>query len=476
MRTWPARTSAASVPTPLCRPLFALCLLGASAWAAPVELARFPLLRDAQPPASAGADVAAFTFDADLFAGLDDRMTNLRLFDDTGREQPFLIRPLVALKTVSTERDFSVPSPATSFRQLPDNRIEFTVARDPRQPPASGLRLESGIRNFEKVVTVSGSSDGQHWTVLAAGAPIYDYSRFVDVRQDTVHFPASSATQFRLELSNVTENKDSPLVEIIRQTRGARESNEVEATSFRKEPFRIERIVFIERVTETARRGEPETGEFTVSGWTVTSDPKQQQTLVEFSTRRQPLIALALRTDDLNFNRRATVEACDTDPLQWRSVAGGSIGRIHAGLIRQDGLAIRFPSECRARRYRVSIANEDNPPLSITGLDATENRYEALFFPKAGQRYRVAYGGDDIPAPRYDIGAVLAACPAETAGRWTLGPEATNAVFNPRLRGPATGGKVVLTAAIAAMVLVLAVLIASLARKVGAEPPVEPGA
>lgn len=449
---------------------------------AAVEPTGFPFIKDVTPPGVQTGEVAAFTLDTEVFDKLNDNTSNLRLFDDAGREQPSLIRPRVPVQTITYERSFASPVPADSFRQLPDNRIEIVVTRDSRQPPPCGLRLESGISNFEKLVTVSASNDGQNWSTLVSDVPIYDYSRFVNIRKDTIRFQPANFTKFRLEISNIIEKKDSPLVEIIRQTRGAGNAyNEVEATSFRKEPFRIERLVFVERVTETNRQGTPETVEILLSGWTVTNDVKKRETVIEFATRRQPLTALTVSTDDLNFSRGVYVEGTDApDRKTWRFIGSGRISRIRAGVIRQDNLVVRFGDgesrsrfhgESRCRFYRLVIANQDNPPLKVTHLAATERRYETLFFPKAGIKYRIAYGGAEVSnSASYDIGTVLAACPVESAAQWSLGPELKNPLFKSLGPKAIANGKTVLIVSIVAMVLVLAFLIAGLVRKVGLEP------
>jgi hypothetical protein len=230
-------------------------------------------------------------------------------------------------------------------------------------------------------------------------------------------------------------------------------------------------MLFMERVRETARIGEPETSELVVVGWTATNVLSARQTVIEFTTRRQPLTELTIGTGDLNFSRSATVEGADSaDPRTWRRIGASRITRIHAGAINQDNLTIPFGGESRCRSYRITIDNQDNPPLTITRLTAKERHYEALFFPKAGLKYRVVYGGEDNPPASYDIGDVLAACPAESASQWSIGPETRNPLFKTTGRRIASNGKLILTISIAAMAVILALLIARLVRKVGIEP------
>ncbi|MEI7881284.1 MAG: DUF3999 family protein [bacterium] len=423
----------------------------------------FKLFKSLQPPAGLFAEIGSFTLDAELFDGLDVPPANLRLFDGAGQETPFLIRLKVPLRTIETLHPFA-PARIESFRTLDNNRIEMLVERDPKHPQPAALQFESSVRNFEKLVTVSGSMDRQLWTVLATNEPIYDYSRFVDVRRDRIPLTIGNYRWYRIEVSNITENKDSPLVEIIRQTRGSQIANETEATSFRREPFRMDRITFLERHT-SVESGDPETREREISNWVVNQDQPKQQTILTFSTPREPLAAMVLITEEANFSRAVTLEGRATEQEAWQTLASGRITRIRAGMVQQDSMTLTLPREYRGRYFRLTLQNQDNPPLIFAGLRARYNTYEGLFFPKAGASYRVYFGGTEIPAPRYDVATVLSGIPAGSGAPWTAGAAQPNPEFK-KQRAPLMSGKTMLTAALILMIAILGPIIIKLARKI----------
>ncbi|MEI6564714.1 MAG: DUF3999 family protein [bacterium] len=424
----------------------------------------FPHIKPLLPPAGPSTEIGAFVLDSELFDALDAPLANFRLFDAARQEAPFLVRLKTPLRSVESLRPFAAPAQVESFRTVESNRIEMLVARAPQQPQPAALQFESGVRNFEKLVTVSGSHDRQAWTVLAANEPIYDYSRFVDVRRDRIPLDGGDFPWYRIEVSNITENKDSPLVEIIRQTRGSRESNEIEATSFRREPFRMDRIIFLERQTSVVT-GAPETRESDIPNWTVAQDPKQQQTTITFSITCEPLVAVILKTGDANFSRAVTLEGRATGDAAWQTLTQSRITRIRAGLIQQNTLEVALPTEYRGRQFRLTVYNQDNPPLTFTGLRARCNVYEALFFPKPGAAYQVYFGGTDIPSPRYDVAAVLAGIPAGSGAPWRISPTQPNPDFKKQRAAPMSG-KTLLMAALILMVAILIPIIAKLARKI----------
>jgi hypothetical protein len=94
--------------------------------------------------------------------------------------------------------------------------------------------------------------------------------------------------------------------------------------------------------------------------------------------------------------------------------------------------------------------------LTVTAIRLRENLYEGLFFPKAERSYRVFFGGRDLRAPAYDVGAILQTIPAEAADAWSLGAASANPVFKTGNRSPWFNSKKLFSIAIVAMIIVLA--------------------
>lgn len=441
----------------------ALGLLG-SASAAP-DAGPSTLHRAVDPPAVRRGEVGRFLLDGGVWGLADERLANLRLFDDAGVETPFLVRRSVPVRLVTRHVLFPQPAPVTAFRELPDNRVEFTIARSPTAPQAVEIRIESGVRNFEKLVTVHGSADGDSWTPLVRDHPIYDYSRYIDVRTDRVPVPAGPYIRYRVEMSNIAERKDSPLVQIVRQTRGG--DVETETTSFLREPFRIDRVLLVEQREETVNDAAAmETATFEAGRLDRATDARKRQTVVTFEAGGRPVTELVVLTEDVNFSRAVSVEGCRVDsPDTWQTLARGRISRIRAGRVRADSLSIALP-ETRCTRLRLTIDNEDNPPVAVGGVRLTETRYEALFFPKAGRRYTFACGGRGLEVPRYDTAAVLAPVPSGSADLWTLSEAKASGPSAPARPWFALSSRRVLMGVLIVMVTVLAVIVARLARHV----------
>jgi hypothetical protein len=441
-----------------------LLLLGASAHAATAP-GLFPLEKTITLQADHRAEVGQWVMDADLFSALDNPYGNLRLYDTNGKETPFLIRNKADTRSVVSYAPVSVSSSVESLRQLPDNHIELVVTRTASDPMVAGIQFQSNIRNFEKLVTVSGSNDRSTWVPLVETAPIYDYSRFIDLRRDKINFAPSSYTAYRIEISNMTEKQDSPLVSLIRQTRGTDTPTEKEATSFRREPFRIDQIRFLER-REHITSDATETAEADVTDLKVAHDAKARTTLVTFSTRRQPVTAITLLTDDSNFSRSATVEGeSDVIPHGWATLSAGTLSRIRIGGTRQEQLMLKLTAT-RYKQYRITIRDMDNPPLEITGIKILHNQVEGLFFPKSSTPYRLCYGGQDRPYPSYDVASVLSRVVPDAVQNWKLSEERINPDYSTKCGFRLCSGKTAMTAAMIIMAAILIFFIARLAKKI----------
>lgn len=445
-------------------PLLALFLLSAAA-AFAFDPARFPAYKELSPPAVRAGEVGAVTLDHDLYRRSDDALSGLRLVQREAREIPYGIRRTAATRSVAREMPFPADEVA-AVRELPDNRLEIVVRRADDRPVPAGLRLHTALRNFEKRVTVSGGPDRAQWTVLVADAPLYDYARYMDVRHDKVLFPPRAFPWYKIEIAGAVTDRDSPLVEIVRQTGGAAGDLETVKTSFRKEPFHVERVEFVE-ISTRPEAGATETRTVLVADLDTTQDADGRRSLIVLTTARQPLIALTVRTDEANFSRAVTLEARDdAASKEWRTLVAGRISRVRAGPVSQDRLTLDLPHECRYRQYRLIVHHQDNPPLAVTGLEARENVYEALFFPKAGGPTRLYYGAIGGDAPQYDVDAVLQDVPPGAAEIWTAGGEQPNPAFQGTRRR--WGGRAFFYGSMAMMIAVLVVLLRRTARGVAA--------
>jgi hypothetical protein len=311
---------------------------------------------------------------------------------------------------------------------------------------------------------VSGCDDGTNWTATGEGAVIFDYSRYMDVRSCRAGLAGSWRRFYRIEIGNITETQRSPWLEISKEIRAGAEAGQNERSVVWSRSLRIEQIRLyarVERKVVERERRQP----YAVAVSAVSEDKAKKRTVVILKASRQPLCLLALQTSDPVFSRAVKVEGTDDAEGRqgWLDVGGATITRLRAGGVQQENAGIGLPCPSRYLWYRLTIANLDSPPLQVSGVTATGQVCEAVFFPGAMKRGVLLYGGTGIPAPVYDLQRMAGSLLTAESDRWSLGPETAN----PGGRGGrrTLSGKTLLVGAVVAMVFVLGWVIAGAARR-----------
>lgn len=444
--------------------LILLAALATSATAAVPD--DFPHLKALTAPPGASRSFGALEADEELLAATDDAMANLRLFDTGNAEVPFLVRTRQVNRSVVTEVEVSMRT--VSLETLPDNSIRVLLEQsDTGSHSPSMLVLESPLRDFEKQVQIESSEDGNTWTPLGAPRPIFDYSRFMDVRNTRIDFTPNPSRRIRVLISNITENAQSPLVEIARTTQEGRSFSETERSSFRRTDFRVDRLRFYEKKT-TGVRAEPVLRDYTTSGFAVTNDAKAKTTIVTFQSPRAPLTSITLTVGDRNFSRPCAVEVLSEGPGQpeWRLLTRTPLTRVDAGEFQVDLLKLSLSGVQRHASYRLTLQNQDNPPLNITGVRTEGVTLELVFLANRAQPYRLFYGGRGTPAPQYDIGAVLQRAETAAMDAFKAEKQVDNPSYNARRARSTINGKTLLIGAVILMVGALAWAIAKASKKI----------
>lgn len=431
-----------------------------------MDLQQFPYAKVLTPSDSPGKTIGSFVLDEELFDHTSDGFPNLRVVDEEGNETPYTVQTVRHRKQVVTEH--RVSSSPMDFELLPDNAFRITVTRESGRAghPVSFLELISRQQNFEKTVTVSGSDNGRNWTVLADDVPIYDYSRYLDLRNSRVSIDPSSHRMLRIDVAYITENQLSPLVQIARETRDGQLISRIEKTSLRREDFRIEEIRLIE-LRKTWSDAEAKLRDYTVTGMEVREDHERKSTVVEFATSNAPLRSLRLHIATPCFFRHAVVETQASGPgaPRWIHLTSATLRRVPGGS-NSGEQSIGLPRTCRYRRYRITVRNEDSPPLDITSATAQGEVQQALFLCQPGQAYHAIYGAGGLRRPRYDISHVVKAAGRPDTDTYQLGPEKDNPSFEGARRQGLVSGRTLLVVAVIAMVAVLVWFIARAARQV----------
>lgn len=429
------------------------------------EPARFRFVKEISRDKSTEEEIVSFTLDPDIYDITQNGLGDIRIFDNAGQETPYLLEQVVESRREGVRRTENIQ--VVSLEEKADT-IEVRLQLREKAHPIRGLSINTSLRDFVRKVQVFGSADGQEWTSLVKDGSIYDYSRYIDVRQLEIPLPDNTFQTFKLVIDNVTDEKEFPNKELARTFRGEDETKRVERTTVERRPLRIDRITGWYDVAQE-RSAVPKLTNYPVAAPAVTQNATKKQTIVTIATRREPLTSFTLQTEDRNFLRRSTVEVQtprqsqefgeSRNTLEWTTVGSGIIFNIQFRTVSRQELKVPF-SEQRQPTYRIVIENQDNPPIAISGVTAEGMQNRVLFLAKPGANYRVVYGSSQAAPPQYDSVSVLSAVRENSP--------VINATLGPQLKNSSYGGEPVggvgamlnnwyfLGAAIGLMVVVLA--------------------
>lgn len=408
--------------------------------------------------------VTLVPLDSAVYAATRDGLPDVRIFDDLGREVPFAVRVHTRGRSVAVRE--AVPSRVVSLKVVEGEALEVVTRLDDDAPEPDGGTVETPLADFERRVRVLGSRDGESWEPLAEGR-IFDYSRFMDVRDPDVAFPARGHRLFKWVFEHESDEQRSPFYELARaRIEGDRESRTETETILRR-PFRIDRIA-LHRTVRRTEGEEPTTTRTALDVRDVQVDRREGVTRIVIAAGRLPLNGLSLITTSRNFHRPARVQR--PDGPDWVDVGRGSLSLYQVGDVRREGLALSFP-ETRADRLRIVIDDGDNPPLAIAGVEGDAVDHRLAFVAASGRSYRLEYGSDALASPRYDADAVLTAlgpdAPRDLAG---LGFPVANPDYRPSPRRTAVASPAWLFLALVLMTIVLAWAILQAVRRADKRP------
>ena len=373
------------------------------------DVPRFQFTKTVEMNTAAGEEIIAVPLDSDVYAGTRDGYPDLRIVDDRGTVVPYLLEA-VGKKRIRKVRE-TCASKLVSLHVDEGKGLEIVVALDAQAPSALGLSIQTPLADYEHRVRVFGSQSGKDWTPVATDGVIFDYSRFMDIRNRDIALPENQYRQFKVVIDQELDDRESPLHELLRareEGKDGKKETRVEITAKSRTPFRIDRVEMW-RTVESDGGTEAESFRYATSGYRVEHDFKEKLSRVEIESRREPLKSLSIATSSRNFSRKARVlvpveRGARTD---WVEVGRSTIVNIQFRAFHRAELKVDF-GEQRQQHFRLEIENADNPPLEITGAQAAGAGYQVVFLRSVGRTYRLEYGSETAQAPSYDTAAVLA--------------------------------------------------------------------
>jgi hypothetical protein len=323
-----------------------------------------------------------------LMGGLSD----VRLFDQSGREVPYLLVPPPPSQPIWTQGSVlplaiidRTDGPKTSGFEgdlgavIPIDRFEVTGIPAP----------------FLKRAVVEGSGDREHWTMLVAEGTLFDLPR-EQLRKLEFEFRAGEYRYVRVTWDD-TNSGHVPL-----PTRVAA----------RRVPNQAPQITLLTTQLVVERRP---------------SEPRRSRFRVQLPGAHLPIAQLQLDVDNAYLMRQATVFEARFDGRQLQPVPIGSalLKRVTKDSLRADELSIPINAP-QTGELELVVDDADNPPLVLKSLTAVFAELPTIYFESDSSPLIARYGDASVSAPRYDLEAARPTIVVDAVASATWGTPTAN--------------------------------------------------
>ncbi|MBP6858818.1 MAG: DUF3999 family protein [Candidatus Pacebacteria bacterium] len=360
--------------------------------------------------------------------------SDVRIIDGQGGEVPYLLT-----------RGITSSAPTTVARVLDvstqvDGTTRFIADAGRSGVVTSGITIATASSNFRRQVSVYASDsllplNDAGWSLVTSTGYIFaftdPYSGYASGRS-SVSFSANTSRYFKVVIGGGPEGSIS--------VNGASLASEV---SVQERSYTEER------------------------GATIYNDAAKKATevTVDLGSKSRLSDEVTLRVSGTNYSRRVLIEASDEAAAtsSWRYVGQGSISGVSTTVFQGYSGTISYPEQ-RARYIRVSIVNDDNPPLSVASKVTVGGPILGVIFEaQAGKSYSMYYGNWYATKPNYDLVRISSYIEEQALPAATMGSEITNPEYVAP-EGPVVpyteSHKGLLNGALVIVVLIIAALIA----------------
>ena len=448
------------------------------------DSSKFQKVIEADEPADQDG-LVAFALSDEIFAEVRPDFSNLRLAkrnsDRVLTEVPHFRQRMEEPEKTEPGRQW-IPSKMISIEETAGNQLEMVVELIDKPGPATRLEVDTLLQDFDRLIEISGSSEGQSWVPLVKNGRIYDFARYFDIRKTEVRLPENDYRFFRVKISDAVDRQNEAIKQISRTISGGKGNAVKTITETVKDrPFRIDQLKWFTANSNPVENNISYTKTYPLENMEITGDPEQKQTHIHITSGNHPIDRFSIRTDDKNFRRAFSVLVRtksiwrdNEETAYWKSIHRAHLFRFAFGDFHEEKLDLNF-SEQRETEYKILIENKDNPPLKITDIVAEGPRYRLICLAEKGDRFALFFGGDEaqeISTPSYDTAAIHTAMKRKLPVReFGLGPGNNNPVYRstPQKAKPFLNSPIFLWVIIGITVVLLSRVIFSLAKKVEAE-------
>ena len=357
---------------------------------------------------------------------------------DAGEEVPYY---LYSEKAAVEEKAYPVTILNNSF--VPGAYSSFVLDLGEANRPNNRLTIETPGTNFLRRIEVEGADNPKAaWNKLASSDHIFD---FKGSRSTQVHYSENNFRYLRIKIWN----KSEPPLEIT----GAMIYYTIKKTGAEKklEPKRIATSDNVELTVPSGEQGK-----------------KSSMLTFDLGYANYPSHRLVLSVADENFSRQVTLEGSN-DRKTWEP-AGSSLTIYSYNIDNKVGqnLTLEYP-EISSRYLRVTIHNQDNPPLHIKGGTVYSFPHKVIFPYDSRIQYALYYGNPKAQPPVYDIQQLATYLEKGNLPVFSLGPEQKNPLYVQEKKPWTEENKWMLWTVLGLVVIVLGLAIINTMKKIGSE-------
>ncbi|MFD0798028.1 DUF3999 family protein [Maribacter chungangensis] len=303
------------------------------------------------------------TLPKSVFSKIKDDFSDLRIYGTTETdtvEVPYVLRS--SAPTGSEEiRDFKL------INSTSNSSGYFYTYDVPVDEPINKIELSFENQNFDWKITLEGSQDQNQWFTIVEDYRILSIkNEHTDYTFTDLTFPDTKYTYYRIQI----KTKDTPKL----KSASILLNNTVPATY----------VDYSTNNISTSEKG------------------KTSQIQVDLKDRLPVSYLKVNAADDYDFYRGVSVsyiiDSVKTDKgwkYSYRNLFTGTLTSL-------EKRGFSFPNTL-LNKLRISIVNDDNPPLEITSVDVKGYSFELVGRFTQPANYYLAYGNTNAYPPKYDL-------------------------------------------------------------------------
>lgn len=357
--------------------------------------------------------ILPFTIIKNTSSGFSD----VRIFDDTGTEIPYVIYPQRRYK--ETPRSFSWK--IVNYQYL--DTVQTVVLKRPKDISiARDLRISTSAKDFIKGVSIYTSNDQKVWDALATGS-FFDFSSQVDFRKNHIDIPEIKGMYIRIVFTDTAST----------------------ATDKQNMRFQYKDLVF--SLDGTVK------GEIKINGFNSYIGKKKKETyfydaidiptpktfmdtdkntIVKLGNLNIPVDQVVLNIKNPYFYRHVEWWVAEKDVDEsYRFLRKDVLFRVPDLNEDKTVLPVQF---ARPAHVRLKIINKDNPPLKIENVHLKWVRRNLYFMPEKGRSYTLYWKGPNIKKPDYELRRMIPNHYDRLMGyrKWAIGDIQENRDYAPK--------------------------------------------